>query len=413
MANLILPKTLETGDKLALMRDDARFEVGSDRDAESTAVACAAEIHGAPAPAKVPKMFLASKCIFNCSYCGCRCSREERDNYVNTPAELAHMAALSAKRGGHGVFLSSAIYRDADYTQELLAESARILRRDLDYRGYLHVKVMPGADPALIARTGQYASRLSVNIEVANSEGYRRIAKQKNKANILTPMGQISEQILAADDEKRPFAVSQTTQLMAGSIGEDDRTIMTLAGALYRKYRLKRVYYTPFHYEHPARGYEAEHLPFRQTPYWRMARLYQADRLVQIYGFSPDDVTPSDDPFLREELDPKAAWALRHMDLYPVEVNRADFDTLIRVPGLGVTYARRILEARRHCTLTHDVLARLRVSLKRSVYFITCDGVYRGGGMLDSPDLRNVLATAPGQMSIFDSLAEGAEPSRC
>lgn len=391
MSNIIIPRKLETEDMLALMQEDAKFEVGSDRDAERTAVVCSAEIKGKPAPPKVPKLFLASGCIFNCAYCGCRCSREERSNYCNTPAELACLAVGEAYRNGHGVFLSSAIYKSADYTQELLAESARIIREEYGYRGYLHTKIMPGADPELIARTGRYASRLSINIEVVHSAGYHRIAKQKNKQNILAPMWTISEQIRQAREEKRSFAVSQTTQLMAGSTQEDDRAIMTLSHALYRKFRLKRVYYTPFQYRHAAKGYESEHLSFQQTPYWRMARLYQADRLIQLYGFSPDDVTPQEDPFLHRDLDPKAAWALRHLELYPVEVNKADYEMLIRIPGIGITFAKRILEARRHCVVTHELLQKMKISLKRCTYFITCDGKYRGGAWLGSPGLRQIL----------------------
>lgn len=412
MTNIILPKTLETTDKLILMNDDARFEVADDRDAEGTALLCAGKIRGKAAPPKIPKMFLASKCVFNCAYCGCRCSREDRDNYCNTPYELAKMAVREAQSNGHGVFVTSAIYRNADYTQELLAESVRLMREELGYRGFIHAKVMPGADPVLIDRTGRYANRLSVNIEVARSSGYEHIAKQKNKANILTPMGNISEQILCARYEHRQFSTSQTTQLMAGSTGEDDRTIMNLSRALYHKYRLKRVYYTAFHYLHEAKGYEEENLQFTQTPYWRMARLYQADRLMQLYGFSPDDVTPAEEPFLSENIDPKAAWALRHMDLYPVEVNKADFETLIRIPGIGLTYARRILEARRHCILTHEILKKMRISLKRSIYFITCNGLYKGGNLLFSPDLRNALSSPTEDVSIFQSLTVD-EPDSC
>jgi len=325
---------------------------------------------------------------------------------VNTPAELAEMAVAEARRNGNGIFVTSAIYKNADYTQELLAESVRIMREDLGYRGYLHAKVMPGADPELIARTGKYASRLSVNIEVAKSEGYNRIAKQKNKTNILSPMGDIAAQILTAKNERRHFAVSQTTQLMAGSTDEDDRVIMTLSQALYKKYRLNRVYYTPFHYRHEAKGYEQEHLTLKQTPYWRMARLYQADRLLQLYGFTPDDVTPAEDPFLHEELDPKAAWALRHLELYPIEVNNADYEMLIRVPGIGKTYAKRILEARRYCIVNHDILQQMKISLKRSVFFITCNGVYKGGPLLDSLNLRQRLISGPEQLSIFSAFLE-------
>jgi predicted DNA-binding helix-hairpin-helix protein len=220
-------------------------------------------------------------------------------------------------------------------------------------------------------------------------------------------MGNISEQIISAKYDRRQFASSQTTQLMAGSTNEDDRTIMTLTNALYKKYRLKRVYYTAFHYRQEARGYENENLPLTQTPYWRMARLYQADRLMELYGFSPDDVTPQSEPNLYEDIDPKAAWALRHLDMYPVEVNKADYDALIRVPGIGITYAKRIIEARRHCTITHELLTKMRISLKRSIYFITCNGQYQGGNIVLSPDIRKALRTGPDEMSINQSLADG------
>ena len=389
------------------MREDARFEVGSDQDAEATALACAGDVAAPPAPPKIPKLFLSGTCVFNCAYCGCRCGRDRSATYCNTPAELAAMAVAQAEANGHGVFVSSAIYRNADYTQELLAKSVEIMRNELGYRGFIHAKVMPGADPLLIAETGRYADRLSVNIEVARSSGYQKIAKQKNRNNILTPMADISGQILAAREERRPFAASQTTQLMAGSTGEDDRTIMNLSVALYRKYRLKRVYYTPFSYLHEAKGYEAENLSLQKTPYWRVARLYQADRLTQLYGFTADDVTPESEPFLQEDLDPKSAWALRHLNMYPVEVNRADFETLIRVPGIGITSAKKIIAARRYCTITHDILRKMRVPLKRSAGFITCNGRYCGGNALFSLNLRSLLASGSRQMSIFAALTDG------
>ncbi|MHB8962407.1 MAG: helix-hairpin-helix domain-containing protein [Saccharofermentanales bacterium] len=412
MSNIILRTALDAADKILLMNEDARYEVANDRDAESTAILCSDGIAGRPAPPKIPKMFLASRCVFNCSYCGCRCSREDRGNYCNTPAELAQMSVDAAVDNGHGVFVTSAIYRDADYTQELLAESVRIMREDLGYGGFIHAKVMPGADPLLIGRTGRYANRLSVNIEVAKSQAYERIAKQKNKTNIMTPMRDISDLIQGAAYDRQRFATSQTTQLMAGSAQEDDRTIINLSQALYRRYHLKRVYYTAYQYLHEAKGYEDEHLPLTSTPYWRMARLYQADRLLQLYGFTPDDIAPAEQPFLESDIDPKAGWALRHLDLYPVEINKADYESLIRVPGIGITYANKIIEARRHCTITHDILRRMRVSLKRCIYFITCNGQYRGGNVLSARNLRDYLTGGVAQLSIFNSLtAESAAES--
>jgi predicted DNA-binding helix-hairpin-helix protein len=408
MANITIPKKPDTIEKLAIMNEDARFEVGCDSDAERTAVNCAMDIRGKPGPPKIPKLYVSGTCVFNCAYCGCRCSRDREHTYAHTPSEVAKIALDAARQNGHGIFISSAIYKNADYTQELIAESVRIMRSIYQYKGFLHAKVMPGADPLLIAKTGRYADRLSVNIEVAQSSGYAQIAKQKSKKLILTPMGNIAAQILEAKYEKKRFATSQTTQLMAGSTDEDDRTIINLSTALYKKYRMKRVYYTAFRYQHEAIGYEE--LEKKQTPYWRMARLYQADRLTQLYGFTPDDVTPESEPFLQEDIDPKAAWALRHLDMYPVEVNKADYETLIRVPGIGITCAKRIIEARRHCIVTHDVLKQMRVPLKRCIYFITCNGQYKGGNLLLSQYIRSVLVTGGRTISIEESLAADETP---
>ncbi len=387
------------------MTEDAAFEVAGDADAEQTAVLCAQGIRGYQRPSTVPKLCLAGHCAFNCAYCSLRASRDDKAPYALEPRQLAQIAVEQAERNGRGVFISSAILQNADYTQERLAETARIMREELFYGGYIHVKVMPGADPGLIARTGRYASRLSVNIEVANSAGYNRVAKQKSRALILSPMRAISSQIHAARAENRLFARTQTTQLMAGAIGEDDRTIMTLSRALYRTLGLRRVYYTAFGYTNEAKGYPE--LPLTRTPLWRVARLYQADRLIALYGFSPDDVTPEDAAMLEEDIDPKSAWALRHLSMYPVEVNAADFETLLRVPGIGLTYARRILEARRYCVLTHEILRKMRVSLKRCAPFITCDGRYQGGKLLDAPELRAALSSDGKRASIARTVAEG------
>ena len=298
-----------------------------------------------------------------------------------------------------GVFISSGIYKNADYTEELIVETLRIMRRDLHYTGYIHAKIMPGADPALIERAGWLADRLSVNIELPHSDGYAVIAKQKNKANILTPMGAISRKIRdhtgEFDPSGRRFARSgQTTQMIVGAMKETDRTAMTLSGALYRKYRLRRVYYSPFHLP---RSSHFDFFPEKNTPRWRTRRMYQADRLMQLYGFGVDEILPEDAPNLPFDLDPKAAWALRHLDRFPVEVNTADYETLIRVPGIGITGAKRILQARRLHTLTHELLRRIGVSLKRARYFITCNGRYTGGRLLDSPALRPAVSDVASQ----------------
>lgn len=389
--------SLSIEEKMALMQEDARYDVadpqlsyGLEQPEQEVLPdpSMFGDIHSGKTPPKVPKVFLSNQCTFNCAYCGCRASRDTNSRYCNTPREMAELSLRTAKSNGHGVFITSAIYKNANYTQELIIETLRILRKELLYDGYVHAKVMPGTDPALIAKAGQYADRLSVNIEVARNIGYERVAKQKNKENILTPMQQISDLVRNARQYKsysNPVkARSQTTQLMAGSTEESDRTIMNLSGALYKKYGLSRVYYTAFHYEDPAKGYD---IPFTTTPVWRVRRLYQADRLMQLYGFSYDEVTPEEAPDLTEELDPKISWALRNIHLFPIEVNTADYEQLLRIPGIGLTYAQKIIRARRYGTVTHQSLRKIGVALKKSSYFLTCNGRYEGGSLITQPEL--------------------------
>ena len=338
------------------------------------------DIKAPKGPHTAPKVFMSNDCVFNCSYCGCRRCLDGRTRYASEPREFAQLARTAAMANGGRVFITSAIYKNPNYTEELIIETMRILRNELGYKGYLHAKVMPGCDPELIRRAGFYANRLSVNIEVAKSEGYKTIAREKNKTNILGPMGHISRLIQDARNEtgryKPRFAGSQTTQLMAGSTGEDDFTILNLTHALYKKYRLNRVYYTPYQYH----NYDGDNggQPEVETPKWRQTRLYQADRLMQLYGFTPEDIAPTEAPNLTRDFDPKAAWALRNIHLFPVEVNTADYEMLIRIPGIGVTYAKRIVEARRTCSVNFDVLRQLGVSLLRSRHFMTADGKYQG-----------------------------------
>ena len=401
MPNLIFDKTTRA-DQIAMMLDDAKFEVISDRAAGMPDLTLINDIRAKKAPPTVPKVFLSNNCTFNCAYCNCR-STNDRQRYCHQPRELAKIAVDDAVKNNHGVFITSAIEKNANYTEEMIVETLRIMRKELNYGGYIHAKIMPGTDPLLIKQAGQYANRLSVNIEVAQSAGYSMIAKQKNKENILTPMQHISNFIKEAKDSGKTayssvwkegkFASSQSTQLMAGSSGESDRTIMNLASAMYKKYSLKRVYYTAFQYKHDAKGYDG--LDHVSTPLWRMARLYQGDRLMELYGFDADDVTPDNAPNLEIDIDPKAAWALRHMDLYPVEINRADYDALIRIPGIGTTSAQKILRMRKHCTITHDLLRQMNVPLKRGISFITCNGKFGGTWSDDISLMRQALVTGP------------------
>lgn len=396
MVCMNLSQTPSLQDKLLQMQEDAQYDVA---DAELSYgqvnheqdcipdPSIFQDIRSPGNPPKVPKVFLSNQCRFNCAYCGCRASREDKVRYCHQPRELAELSVRTAGQNGHGVFVTSAVFRNADYTEELIIETLRIMREELFYKGYIHAKVMPGTDPDLIAKAGRYANRLSVNIEVAKSSGYERIARQKNKYNILEPMQAISNLVQSARQYKirTPLLVrSQTTQLMAGSTEETDRTILTLSQALYKKYRLSRVYYTAFKYLQPAKGYED--LPQTLTPFWRVHRLYQADRLQQLYGFTPDEVVPEQAPNLSEDMDPKLAWALRNIHLFPIEVNQADYEELLRIPGIGLTYAQKIIRARLHGTVTHRTLKQMGINMKKSTYFLTCNGKYEGGWLLDEPE---------------------------
>ena len=382
MVNIIVKNPISPAEKLSLMQQDAIFDVADEGNTEIPDLSfIKKEIKSRPSPPKVPKMFMSNDCIFNCAYCGCR-SSVDKPRYVSDPKELARLSVEEATKNGHGVFISSGIHKNPDYTEELIIATIKSIRNDLNYKGYVHAKVMPGTSPELIWQAGKYANRIDVNIEVVKSEGYRQIAKHKNKKNILTPMGLISKYIQAAAEEKKRyryapfFATSQTTQLMAGSTNETDYEILRLSKALYNKYSLARVYYSPYHCLHQSKGYSE--LPQIVTPEWRMKRLYQADRLMQIYGFTPEEIAPESESFLSADYDPKAAWVLRHMHLFPVEVNTADYEMLLRIPGIGTTYAKRIMAARSHCKITHDVLKQLGVSLKRSAHFLTCNGKFHG-----------------------------------
>jgi len=395
-----MKQPLSREEKIALMQNDARFDVSDD---DSSCIPDLSfiknEIKGKPTPPKVPKVFLSNDCIFNCAYCGCRAGLDIQ-RYTNDPKELAKICVDEATTNGHGVFLSSGIYKNPDYTEELIIETIKSIRNDYGYKGYVHAKIMPGTSPELIWQAGMYADRIDVNIEVAKSEGYKQIARNKNKKNILTPMGLIAQYIKAASEERKHyrhaprFATSQTTQLMPGSTGETDFEILRLAKAMYTKYSLARVYYSPFYYTHQAQGYPG--LPKITTPVWRMKRLYQADRLMQLYGFTAEELAPESETFLSSELDPKAAWALRHMHLYPIEVNTADYEMLLRIPGIGTTYAARIIKARQYCKITHDVLRALGVSLKRSIHFMTCSGKFLGQRSDGIDVYRNLLITPMG-----------------
>ena len=384
MPNLIFKNPPSAEEKIKQMQESARFDLG-----DGDEMVCLAPSNN---PKRVPKVFLSNDCVFDCAYCGCRRSNANARRYTHTPAEMADIAVKVAKISARGVFITSAIHKNPDYTEELIIETLRIIRNEHRYAGYVHAKIMPGADSRLIREAGFLADRISVNIELPKSEGYKTIAKQKNKKNIIAPMQTIKNMIQeynAAGYPKRFARSGQTTQMMVGAMRETDKTIITLSEALYKTFNMKRVYYSPFS---PVQ--ECDCLPGTSTPDWRARRLYQADMLIKQYDIGAEEILPGDFD-LEYDIDPKAAMALNNLGMFPVELNGADYETLIRVPGIGTASAMKILKARREGRVTFEMLKPLGISLKRSVFFFTVNGRYFGGKMLDSPRLRSRMATGP------------------
>ncbi|OYX01756.1 MAG: putative DNA modification/repair radical SAM protein [Caulobacter vibrioides] len=345
------------------------------------------------------KILLTNFCIYDCAYCINRVSS-------NTPRarftvkEVVDLTLNFYKRNYiEGLFLSSGVIRSGDYTMEEMVRVAKSLRLDHDFRGYIHLKLIPEASPELAAEAGLYADRVSINIELPRDDSLKSLAPEKDATDIKRAMGRMR---LAIDDYAEParrsgrraFARSQSTQLIVGADEAKDGDILARSANLYGAYRLSRVYYSAF-----SPIPDASHrLPLVRPPLLREHRLYQADWLMRFYGFAqPEIVEQGDD--LDLSVDPKTGWALRHRDRFPIDVQTADKETLLRVPGLGAKAVARVLAARRISRLTLDDLKRVGAVLKRAKPFVvTAD--WRPGALTDQEDLKVVL-TAPVQLSLF------------
>ena len=314
------------------------------------------------------KILFTNECIYDCKYCINRRSNE-----------VCELTMGFYKRNYiEGLFLSSGILYNPDFTMELIFQTIYKLRTIHRFQGYIHVKAIPGADPALIQKTGFLADRMSVNLELPTAEGLRRLAPNKHRKNILGPMRQIQNGILENKNElvlykKAPHFVpaGQSTQMIVGATPENDYQLMMVAESLYHKFGLKRVFYSAFVNVNEDRELPA--LP-GGPPLLREHRLYQADWLLRFYGFQAEELLSEERPNFNVLLDPKADWALRHLEMFPIEVNRADYQQLLRIPGVGVKSAQRIVRARRNGALQFEDLKKIGVVLKRALYFITCGG---------------------------------------
>jgi putative DNA modification/repair radical SAM protein len=336
------------------------------------------------------KVLLTNYCIYDCTYCINRLSNDiERACF--TPNELVDITINFYKRNYiEGLFLSSAVFKNPNYTMELLVEILKKLRLEHKFNGYIHVKAIPGSDDYLIKEAGTYADRISVNIELPSSKGLKLLAPQKKKESILKPMGLINSEIIASKENHKLFKNSpsfvpggQSTQLIVGATEDNDFNILKLTENLYNKYSLKRVYFSAYV---PVNN--DKNLPqIKNPPLIREHRLYQADWLLRFYGFKASELLNEANSSFDENFDPKTTYALNNLDKFPIEINTAPYNLLLRVPGIGVRSANRIVLTRKVHSLTFEDVRKLGVVIKRAKYFITCKGKYFGEVIFDKSNI--------------------------
>lgn len=435
---------MDTTAKLALLADAAKYDVactssGIDRDARMGALgnATAAGIcHSFSADGRcitLLKVLFTNVCVFDCAYCASRCSNDvPRASF--RPRELADLTMEFYRRNYiEGLFLSSGVLKSPDYTTERIIECLRILREEYGFRGYIHAKAVPGTSSDLLAALGLLADRISVNMELPSSESLALLCPNKTRDSIVAPMRQIREGIAEDRDtralmrrgacymaQRRParktraFApAGQSTQMIIGATPETDFQILNLSSSLYKTMHMKRVFFSAY-----LSVNEDGRLPQGNAVQLdREHRLYQADWLMRFYKFDAAELIDEGQPFLATDIDPKVNWAINHLDRFPIEVNTAPYEELLRVPGIGVRGAKAIVGARRATALGEAELRKLGVAYKRARFFITCRGRYQGHGTRFDKESLHARLAAPiqagshgrrsgkvlaGQMSLFD-----------
>lgn len=353
------------------------------------------------------KILLTNYCIYNCAYC---LNRNDNDipRASFTPREVADLTVQFYRRNYiEGLFLSSAVERSPNHTMEKIFQTLNILRNEYHFFGYIHVKVIPGADPEIIKKTGLLADRMSVNIEQPTEQSLKLLAPQKSLQALLTPMNQIHNQITVNAQERKSsrrvkkfVPAGQSTQIIVGATRDSDLTILKTTETLYNRFGLKRVYFSAYI---PVNSSPNLPAPTTMPPLAREHRLYQADWLLRFYNFKAEELVNSDYPHLDTDFDPKIAWALRNIHLFPLEVNKASYQELLRIPGIGVGSALRIISQRRLAPVSFDNLAKIGVVLKRASFFLTCQGRYYGSVPIDPALIRQALAPQPRpqQLTLF------------
>lgn len=435
---------MDTTAKLALLADAAKYDVactssGIDRDAHmgalgnATAAGICHSFSGDGRCITLLKVLFTNVCVFDCAYCASRCSNDvPRVSF--RPRELADLTMEFYRRNYiEGLFLSSGVLKSPDYTTERIIECLRILREEYGFRGYIHAKAVPGTSSDLLAALGLLADRISVNMELPSSESLALLCPNKTRDSIVAPMRQIREGIAEDRDtralmrrdacymaQRRParktraFApAGQSTQMIIGATPETDFQILNLSSSLYKTMHMKRVFFSAY-----LSVNEDGRLPQGNAVQLdREHRLYQADWLMRFYKFDAAELIDEGQPFLATDIDPKANWAINHLDRFPIEVNTAPYEELLRVPGIGVRGAKAIVGARRATALGEAELRKLGVAYKRARFFITCRGRYQGHGTRFDKESLHAQLAAPiqagshgrrsgkvlvGQMSLFD-----------
>ena len=420
---------MELNEKLRILSDAAKYDVScssscskrSTKKGDLGSVAAAGICHSFSPDGRcisLLKILLSNCCIYDCSYCINRKSNDvERATF--TPDEIVNLTINFYRRNYiEGLFLSSAIVKNPDFTMELMLNVVRKLRIQYKFKGYIHLKAIPGADKELIRQAGLYADRMSVNLELPSAQSLKLLAPDKTKHDILAPMNNIKNDILINKEERKKYRNSpvfvpggQSTQLIVGATKENDLSILNLSENLYNRFDLKRVYYSA--YVPVNRGGNLPDL--KNPPTLREHRLYQGDWLLRKYGFKAHELLNDKNPNFDINFDPKTTYALNNFDEFPIEINRASYETLIRIPGIGLIGARKIVSARRISFLEFEDLKKLGVVLKRAQYFITCRGKYYGSVDFDDEKIKkalmpkvdlNIIDNEGVQLSFFDNASE-------
>lgn len=412
---------LDLSDKLAILADAAKYDASCASSGSVKRNSRSGTGIGSTAPgmgichAYAPdgrcisllKILLTNSCIFDCAYCiNRRSSNVRRARF--TASEVVGLTLAFYKRNYiEGLFLSSGIIRSSDYTMGKMVEVARSLRNDHDFRGYIHLKAIPDADPELVKEAGLYADRVSINVELPTRSGLAKLAPEKDALQIAGAMGDMKALIADADDARKRFKsapnfapAGQSTQMIVGADGASDCDIVAKASTLYDRFDLRRVYYSAFS---PIPDPSAV-LPLKRPPLMREHRIYQADWLLRFYGFTASEVQSAADEkgMLPLDIDPKLAWALKYRGVFPVDVNRAPREMLLRVPGLGARAVERILSSRHWGKLRLEDIGRLTRSISKVRPFITAAD-WCPAGLGDRADLRSLLAPKLHQLELFAS----------